>query len=257
MPFEPVAGFDRADAGRRARIDQVSRLQSDESRQVRNRLGNIPDQLGEIAFLLDRAVDLEPDRAFGRVAAAGCRNKRGTRRRIVEGLAHFPRAAHFLGFALQVAARHVEADAVSPYVIERLVDRNVRSAFADGHDQFDLVMQVLGRLRIGNGRVIGHDRIRRLHEKKRRLAVGVVAHLARVLGVVATDAIDAPDREHVAAFHHRQRGRRADIDYVFHALPFWLEIGKKACVQAARPARGIGVADCPGNGCLRARAGAA
>src|SRR3712207_7092134 len=43
--------------------------------------------------------------------------------------------------------------------------------------------------------VCSSDLVRRLHEKERLLPVRVVAHLARVLGVVAADAVDAADGE--------------------------------------------------------------
>ena len=81
------------------------------------------------------------------------------------------------------------------------------AALAERDDQFDLVVQVLGRLRIRNGRAVGHNRIGRLHEEKRRLAIRIMAHLARVFGVVAADAIDAADREHFVALDDRQHRR--------------------------------------------------
>ena len=76
------------------------------------------------------------------------RLQRGARRGVVERLAHLPRAAHFLRLALQVAARHVEPDAVAEDVVERFLDRDVRAALADRDDHLDLVVQVFGHLRI-------------------------------------------------------------------------------------------------------------
>src|SRR5258707_7397763 len=61
VPFELVTGLDRAHARRGARINQVPGLQRNESGQIRNRFRNIPDELAQIPFLYDRAIDLEPD----------------------------------------------------------------------------------------------------------------------------------------------------------------------------------------------------
>jgi hypothetical protein len=51
----------------------------------------------------------------------------------------------------------------------------------------------LRQRRIGRRRAFDDQCVGRLHEKEGRLGIGIVAHLARVLGVVATDAEDAAD----------------------------------------------------------------
>src|SRR5438045_3219375 len=117
--------------------------------------------------------------------------ERRARRGLVEALSHLPRAAHLLRFALEVAPRHVEPDAVAPDGLERLLERNVLPALADRDDHLDLVVDVLRADGIGDRRAALHDGIRRLHEEERRLAIRVVAHLARMLGVIAADAVNA------------------------------------------------------------------
>ena len=52
----------------------------------------------------------------------------------------------------------------------------------------------------------GTMRGRRLGEEERRLAVRVRAHLARVRGVVAADAVDAVDGELLGAAFDRDGG---------------------------------------------------
>src|SRR5688572_26981014 len=97
MPLELVAGLDRSHACGGAGEDQVPRLQRDEVRQVVDLLGHAPDLHREVALLPHLAVHLEPDRALGGVADPGGRLQGRDRRRLVEALAHLPRAAHLLG----------------------------------------------------------------------------------------------------------------------------------------------------------------
>ena len=76
------------------------------------------------------------------------------------------------------------------------------AAVADRDDELDLVVQVLGQGRIRHAADLAlgdrQHRVGRLHEEERRLAAGE-AHLLRVLDVVAADAVDAVDREGLAA----------------------------------------------------------
>ena len=95
---------------------------------------------------------------------------------------------------LQVAAGEVDADAVAVDVVERLVGRNVEAAALHRHDQFDLVMQILGQRRVGDGGAIRLDHVGVLGEEERRRPL-VIAHLADVLEIVAADAPDAADRK--------------------------------------------------------------
>ncbi len=147
------------------------------------------------------------------------------RRGLVEALAHVPRTAHVLRLVLQVAAGHVEADAVAEDVFQGLVDRNVGAARLHGDDQLHLVVQILGRRRIGDlGRILGvaadHDGVGRLAEEEGRLAVRIVAHLARMGGIVAADTEDAAHRKQVGGPMDRNAddGRRLD-DITHRFLP--------------------------------------
>ncbi|MHC2882987.1 hypothetical protein ACVI53_005857 [Bradyrhizobium barranii subsp. barranii] len=75
-------------------------------------------------------------------------------------------------------------------MVERLVGGDGEAAALHRDDQLDLVMQILGQRRIGNGGAIGHQHVGVLGEEERRGAL-VVAHLADVLEIVAADAPDA------------------------------------------------------------------
>jgi hypothetical protein len=133
------------------------------------------------------------------VAGLGHRHD-GRRCRLVEALGHVPGAAQLLGLRLDVAAGHVQADGVAIDQIQRLFHRDIAAALGQRHHHLDLVMVIGGSGRIGHHGVGRHDRIGRLHEEE-RLAVWVMAHFAGVGGIVATDAIDAADRERCTTHH--------------------------------------------------------
>src|SRR4029077_7284172 len=114
-------------------------------------LGRVPDHLLEIAVLADLAVALEGDAALLRVADLGGRPQRAARRRGVERLADLPRPLLVARGDLQVAPREVDADAVSPDRIERLVAFDVAAAALKRDYQLDLVVHVLGQRRIRYG----------------------------------------------------------------------------------------------------------
>ncbi len=96
---------------------------------------------------------------------------------------------------LQVAAREIDPDGVAEDVIEGARDGDVMAAALERHDELELVMQVLRLGRIGDGRAVLHQRVRRFHEEEGLLAAGVAAHLARKLGIVPADAINAAHRK--------------------------------------------------------------
>jgi hypothetical protein len=98
----------------------------------------------------------------------------------VEALGRVPGLALGLGRRLQVAAGQVDADR----------EAEDRSALAKGDDQFDLVMKVAGRGRVGRVGAGRYDRVGRFGEEEWRVAV-VAAHLAPVGGVVAADTQNA------------------------------------------------------------------
>ena len=66
MALEDIAALDRADAGGRARHDDVAGHQREQAGQVADHLRHLPDHLVEIAGLLALAVDVQPDGALGR-----------------------------------------------------------------------------------------------------------------------------------------------------------------------------------------------
>ncbi|MNN57825.1 hypothetical protein D3C81_1728330 [compost metagenome] len=103
-------------------------------------------------------------------------------------------------------------------MIECLFDRDVGATATDCDDHFDLVVQVLGQLRIRDGGVIGGDRISRFHEEKRRFTIRVMAHFTSMFGVVAADAVNAADRERLVAPAHGQSRDRREINCVIHRI---------------------------------------
>jgi hypothetical protein len=96
---------------------------------------------------------------------------------------------------------------------------DVASAGADGHHQFDLVVQVLRQAGIGHGAglagVDDHQRVGRLQEKEGGLAPGE-AHLLGVLFIVAPDAVDAVHRKTGTAAKDRDRDRCRRIENKVH-----------------------------------------
>src|SRR6185437_16940667 len=113
---------------------------------------------------------------------------------MVERLADLPRPLFLARRLLQVAPGQVDADSIAVDVIQRLLDGNVEAAALHRHDQFDLVVQVLGQWRIRNGCAVGFDHVGVLGEEERRIAL-VIAHLANMLEIVAPDAPDAANRK--------------------------------------------------------------
>ena len=79
-------------------------------------------------------------------------------------------------------------------VVERLVGGNVEAAALHRHDQFDLVMQILGQRRVGDGGAVGLQHVGVLGEEERRRPL-VISHLADVLEIIAPDAPDAANRK--------------------------------------------------------------
>ena len=177
----------------------------------------------EVAGLAALAVDVEPHGALRRVADPARRDERAAGRGRLEGLSHLPRAAELLRLALEVAAGHVEADRVAEDAVHGPLDRDVRAAGLQRHDELDLEMHVGAGARIGE-LPVGDEGIGVLLEEERRLAVRVVSHLDRVLGVVAADAVEAPHREQLVRAGDRQGGdrcRREDVvglGYRVHCL---------------------------------------
>ena len=155
-------------------------------------------------------------RPFFGMADLGRGPERAARRGAVERLADLPRPLDVARGDLQIAARQVDADAIAPHAVERLVLRDVAAAGLQRHDHLDLVMQVAGQRRVGHRAAVMHDRVGGLGEEERRLAL-VLSHLLDVLEIIAPDAPDAPHRKHLAAAGDLHGGLRCGRDDVFSA----------------------------------------
>ena len=71
---------------------------------------------------------------------------------------------------------------------ERVIDRDVDATFADRHDKLRFVMQTGGLGRISYKRPIIHQGVGRFVKEERRFPLRILAHLAGMGLVVATDA---------------------------------------------------------------------
>ena len=90
---------------------------------------------------------------------------------------------------------------------QRIDELLERYWLTDRRDQLDLVLEIAGVRRIGDDRAVADDRITRLLEEERRIALVGFLHLADVRHVIAADAVDAAHRK-LAAAGDRQQGRR-------------------------------------------------
>src|SRR5581483_12009599 len=146
--------------------------------------GDAPDHLAEIRTLAHGAVYRERDGALLEMAGLARRMDRTEHRGVIEALADLPGLLLRGHAVLEIAPGHVEAERVAIDVIERLFRRDVAAAGFQRGNQLDLMVVVLGQRRIG---MIGDltdrdvlDRIGRLLEEERRLAVRVRAALDRM-----------------------------------------------------------------------------
>jgi hypothetical protein len=146
--------------------------------------------------------------------------QRADRRGVIERLADIPWAAHFPHLHLQIAARHVESECVAKHVIECVIDGDIFTPLADCRDQFHFVVAVvrLGRIRklARCARCDMDDGVGWLAEEKWRLAIRIEAHLARMGGVVAPDAVDAPDGKCLVRTGNRDRHRGCGLKDQIH-----------------------------------------
>ena len=209
-----VAALDRAHTGGRTGVDQVAGGQGEQAREIGDDFRHRPDQLIEITVLAGDAVDVEPDAGRARMAdgRSGCQGRAG--RRMVEGFADGPGPAGFLGLALQIAPRHIEADAIAEHVIERLILGNMRTTQADGHHQLNLVMHIAGAGRIGKVATGKNQAVGTFLEEERLFAVRVMAHFPGMVRIVPTDAIDPANRKQSIGAGDGKRRLGGAIDHV-------------------------------------------
>ena len=210
-----VTGFHRPDTRGRAGINQVARLKRVVLGEIGDLLGHRPDHVGEIRALALLAVDIEPDRAFRRVADLRRGREHAAGRRFVEILAELPWPAVVLAPLLQVAPRHVEAHRIAEYVLARPFCVDAPAAFADGDDHLGLIVIIRSFSRVVHFAATRHQRVRAL-EKEERLLATAAAHLFLVLGVVAPDAEDAAHRKDFRGARYRHCGRVPRRDRVIH-----------------------------------------
>jgi hypothetical protein len=118
---------------------------------------------------------------------------------------------------LQIAARHVQADAVAEDVVVRFFRVDAPAALADGDHHLRLVVVIRGLGRVVHIAAARDQRVRRLEEEEGGLAP-VSAHLLLVLHVVAADAEYAPHREPVLRILDGERRDFPNWNCVRHAL---------------------------------------
>jgi hypothetical protein len=91
-------------------------------------------------------------------------------------------------------------------MLHRLGDGDVPAAGADGGDQLDFVVVVAGLRRVRRIGALDHERIGGFGKEERRFGIGIMPHLARMLGIVAAprNRCGGPERA-----LRRRRGRQA------------------------------------------------
>src|SRR5258708_31770946 len=149
------------------------------------------------------------------------RMNRTERRRMIEAIRCVPWPDQLLRLRLQVAARHVETERIAVHVIERLGSRDVLTLLADRGHELHREVDVLRLRRIREfagrtGRDVQHG-VGRLAEEKRRLAIRIVPHLARVRLVVPADAVNAANGKLVAGTDNGHRNRGCRSKYMTHS----------------------------------------
>ena len=156
-------------------------------------LVNAPGELFQVTGLAALAVHVERDgtaQQFTRLAHGG---DGAARRGLLKSLANAPGPALLFHLALDVTTRHVQAHRVTPDVAGGVGRFDVAAAFANGHHQFNLVMEIGRQAGVVDDscRAIrdSHHGICWLHEKEGRLATRE-AHLLRVFSVVATHTVN-------------------------------------------------------------------
>ena len=125
---------------------------------------------------------------------------------MVKGFADAPRTALFFHVVLQITARHVQADGVAEDVFRSVGGGDIFSTFADGHDQFNLVVQIAGLAgvgAVGGFTGFGHQHgIGWLQKEEGRFAA-CESHFFGVFFVIAAHAVDPVNGE---AFGAAQNG---------------------------------------------------
>src|SRR5882757_3228550 len=201
-PGHDIPGNNRTHAFRCPGIDDVAGYQLHVAGEVGDYLRHAPNQLGQVAVLLELAIELEPDRALlDRLPSGRYQWRAG--RRLIETLAKIPGSPLFARGDLQVATCHIDAGRIAENMLHPLLNRNVATALTDRDNQLHLILKI-GRFRlIGNRTAARHDCVGGFHEKERQLTIGVEAHFAGMCGIVPADTIDAAHGKSIRAIGDR------------------------------------------------------
>ena len=113
------------------------------------------------------------------------RMKWSNRRGEIESFTPIPGPALFSGLQLEITTRQVDSDPVAEDMIESFVDGNSITRLANRDDELDLIVKVIGLRRVWYDRVVVYDRVSRLQEEERRLAIGIATHFASMGRIVA------------------------------------------------------------------------
>ena len=138
--------------------------------------------------------------------------QRPDRRGEIETLADLPGLFLVAHRPLQITPGHVQTDGIGVDMVQRRGHRDISTTPIERRDQFNLVVVIAGqgRIRVIRNRA-GRDilnRISGLLKKEGRLTRGIGAHLARMRGVITTDAVNTAHRKHLIGADDRNIGRR-------------------------------------------------
>src|SRR5512132_231941 len=192
LDLDPVAGLQRAHAGRGAGQEHVAGQQGHHPGDEGQQVGHAALQLGGAGLLLHLAVDQGGD---GQVAGVevgldpGAEGAEG-----VEALGPRPLAVG----ALQVARGHVVGAGEAEHGLDGVGRLEPADQLADDHGQLALEVDLAHPFGADDG-VAGADHRGRGLEEDHRLGRDLVAQLAGVLGVVAADG------DHLAGQHRREQ----------------------------------------------------
>ena len=199
--------MDRPNTGGGARIDQITRTQMVEAREMGNHLGHRPNHVGQPRLLCDFIIVNQTDRLIRGSAKFRGQSDRREDGSLFKILTQIPGAAFVFGGGLQVAAGQINATGIAEHSVQRLGCRGLKGRGTKGNDKFHLVMHVTGAGRIGNIGPAEAQRVGRLGEIERRFAVHLVAHLGGMGSVVAPDAENSAHRIALIAARDRHKWR--------------------------------------------------
>jgi len=96
---------------------------------------------------------------------------------------------------LKVPSRQVDPDGISVNMIQRALDRDIESLFANCDDELDLEVEVIRIGRIRQGCPIIDDRVGGREKEERWLAVRIASHPGSVGCIITAHTDDATHRK--------------------------------------------------------------